>query len=89
MGILLWNVFTKFVKSKHLIEKKDGEKHALSVNQLLLVNTYNKDVVKGLCHVDVGTKASGLFLPSILGIGKLRRTFTVTAFRHSKTQPIT
>ena len=48
----------KFVKSKHLTEKKDREKHALSINQLLLVNTYNKDVVKDLHHVDVGTKAS-------------------------------
>ena len=82
----MWNIMAKFVKSKHLTEKKDGEKHALSVNQLLLVNTYDKDVV---CHVDVGTKASEPFLPSILGIGKLRRTFAVTAFSHTKTQPIT
>ena len=72
---LLLNVMAKFVRSKHLSEMKDGEKHALSVNQLLLVNTCDKDVVKCLRHVDVGTKASELFLSSSLGIGKVEKNF--------------
>ena len=74
MGTLLWNIMAKFVRSKYLTEMKDGEKHALSVNQLLLVNTCDKDVVKGLRHVDVGTKASGL-LSSSLGIGEVEKNF--------------
>ena len=65
----------KFVKSKHLIENKDGEKCALSANQLLLVKTSDKNVVKGLRHIDIGTKASGLFLPSPLEIGEDEKKF--------------
>ena len=75
METLLWNVMAKFVKSKHLPEMKDGEKHALSLNQLLLVNTCDKDVVKGLRHIDVGTKTSGRFLSSSLGIGEVEKNF--------------
>ena len=75
MGTLLWNIMAKFVKSKHLTEMKDGEKHALSVSKLLLVNTCHKDVVKGLRHVDIGTKASGLFLSSSLSIGEVEKNF--------------
>ena len=72
---LLWNIMARFVRSKHLTEMKDGEKHALPVNQPLLVNTCDKDVVKGLHHVDVGTKASGLSLSSSLGIGEVEKKF--------------
>ena len=75
MGTLLWNVLAKFVKSKHLTENKDGEKCALSANQLLLVKTSDKNVVKGLRHIDIGTKASGLFLPSALEIGEDEKKF--------------
>ena len=75
MGKLHWNIMAKFVKSKHLTEMKDGEKHTLSVSQLLLVNSCDKDVVKGLRHVDIGTKASGLFLSSSLSIGEVEKNF--------------
>ena len=61
METLLWNVMAKFVKSKYLTNKKDGEKWAVSANELLLVQTTDKNVVKNLKNIDVGTKAKGLF----------------------------
>ena len=33
----LWNIVAKFVKSKYLNEKKDGEKCAVSATELLLM----------------------------------------------------
>ena len=67
--------FFTFIKSKHLTEMKDGEKHAFSVSKLLLVNTCDEDVFKGLRHIDIGTKASGLFLSSSLSIGEVEKNF--------------
>lgn len=37
METLLWNIAAKFVKSKYLNEKKDGEKCAVSATELLLM----------------------------------------------------
>ena len=54
----------KFVKSKYLTNNKDGEKCAVSANELLLVQTADKNVVKNLKNIDIGTKAKGLFLPA-------------------------
>ena len=54
METLLWNVMAKFVKSKYLTNKKDGEKCAVSANELLLVQTADKNV-KNLKNIDIGT----------------------------------
>ena len=67
METLFWNLMAKFVKSKYLTEKKDGKKCAVSAIKLLLVQTAGaKNVVKGLMHIDIGTKTKGIFLPSAL-----------------------
>ena len=50
-------------------------RNVLSANQLLLVKTSDKNVVRGLRHIDIGTKASGLFLPSPLEIGEDEKKF--------------
>ena len=68
METLLWNVMAKFVKPKYLTNKKDGEKCAVSANELLLVQTADKNVIKKLKNIDIGTKAKGLFLPSAIDI---------------------
>ena len=65
----------KFVKSKYLTNKKDGEKCAVSANELLLVQTADKNVVKNLKNIDIGTKAKGLFLPSALDIDENEKKF--------------
>ena len=75
METLLWNVMAKFVKSKYLTNKKDGEKCAVSANELLLVQTADKNVVKNLKNIDIGTKAKGLFLPSALDIDENEKKF--------------
>ena len=75
MVTLLWIVIAKFVKSKYLIEKKDGEKCAMSANESLLVQTADKNVVKGLKHTDIGTKAKGPFLPSPLDMDESKKKF--------------
>ena len=75
METLLWNVMAKFVKSKYLTNKKDGEKCAVSANELLLVQTAEKNVVKNLKNIDIGTKAKGLFLPSALDIDENEKKF--------------
>ena len=54
METLLWNVMTKFVKSTYLTNKKDGEKCAVSANELLLVQTADKNV-KNPNNIDIGT----------------------------------
>ena len=51
---MLWNVMAKFVKSKYLTNKKDGEKCAVSANEILLVQTADKNV-KNLKNIDIGT----------------------------------
>ena len=65
----------KFVKSKYLTNKKDGEKCAVSANELLLVQTADKNVIKNLKNIDIGTKTKGLFLSSALDIDKNEKTF--------------
>ena len=57
METLLWNVMTKFVKSKYLTNKKNGQKRAVAANELLLGQTADTDVVKNLKKIDIGTKA--------------------------------
>ena len=59
-----WNVMAKFVKLKYLANKKDGEKCAVSTNELLLLQTSDTNVAKNLKNMDIGTKAKGLFLSS-------------------------
>ena len=54
---LLWNVMAKFVKSKYLTKKKNGEKRAVAANKLLLGQTADTNVVKNLKNIDIGTKA--------------------------------
>ena len=65
----------KFVKSKYLTNKKYGEKCGVSANELLLVQTADKNVVKNLKNIDIGTKAKGLFLPSALDIDENEKKF--------------
>ena len=72
------------MKPKYLTNRKDGEKCAVSVNELLLVQTTNKNVVKNLENIDVGTKTNGLFLPSALDIDeneKKSRSDCLQAYR--------
>ena len=57
METLLWNVMTKFMKSKYLTNKKNGQKRAVAANELLLGQTADTDVVKNLKNIDIGTKA--------------------------------
>ena len=40
----------------------------MSANELLLVQTADKNVIKKLKNIDIGTKAKGLFLPSAIDI---------------------
>ena len=54
---LLRNVMAKFVKSKYLTNKKNGEKRAVAANELLLGQTADTNVVKNLKNIDIGTKA--------------------------------
>ena len=65
----------KFVKSKYLTEKKGGKKCAVSATELLLVQTADKNVVKGLMHIDIGTKTKGIFLPSALDMDESEKKF--------------
>ena len=63
METLLWNVMAKFVKSKYLTNKKDGEKCAVSANELLLVQTTDKNVVKNLKTLILERKQKDSFCP--------------------------
>ena len=73
METLLWNVMAKFVSSNYLTEKKGGEKCAVSATELLSVQTADKNVIKGLKHIDIGEKANGLFLPSALDMDESKK----------------
>ena len=75
METLLWNVMAKFVKSKYLTNKNNGEKRALAGNELLLGQTADTNVVKNLKNIDTGTKAKGLFLASALDIDENEKKF--------------
>ena len=72
----------KFVKSKYLTNKKDGEKCAVSANELLLVQTADKNVVKNLKNIDIETKAKGLFSPSALDIDENEKSSEVIVCKH-------
>ena len=63
METLLWSVMAKFVKSKYLTNKKYGEKCGVSANELLLVQTADKNVVKNLKNIDIGTKTKEPIFP--------------------------
>ena len=47
----------------------------MSANELLLVQTADKNVVKNLKNIDIGTKAKGLFLASALDIDQNEKKF--------------
>ena len=49
--------YGKFVKSKYLTNKKNGEKRAVAANELLLGQTADTNIVKNLKNIDIGTKA--------------------------------
>ena len=62
---LLWSVMTRFGKLKYLTNKKDGEKCAVSSNYLLLVQKFDKNVVKNLKNLKniLERKRKGSFCP--------------------------
>ena len=62
------------MKSTYLTNK-DGEKCAVSANELLLVQTTDNNVVKNLKNIDIATKAKGLFLPTALDIVENEKKF--------------
>ena len=47
----------------------------MSANELLLVQTTDKNVIKNLKNIDVGMKAKGLFLPSAPDIDENEKKF--------------
>ena len=56
----------------------------MSATEPLLVQTADKNVVKGLKPIDIGTKAKGPFLPSPLDMDESEKSSEVIVFKHIK-----
>ena len=72
MEKLLFNVMSKFVRSKHLVCDKHSTK---SANDMLMIKLSDNNVIKPIKLIDIGTKAKSTFSETVFDIEEVEKKF--------------